>query len=140
MAIAYVCHLFACKLFLFSRFGRANVFKLANADQFAETNQNSQRRQDTSPDASRRCVRRPCGLDRDTKYVLPTTQTDQNGSFASAGCIDPLEMPKEKFASQGASGHVCGLARIFPCQPHMQIAGFARNGVMQDREARLQMV
>jgi hypothetical protein len=93
MVMAYVCHLFACKLFLFSRFGRANIFKLASAGQFAKTDQNSQRGQDTPRDASRRCARRPGGPDRDTKYVLPTMQEDQNGPFASAGCVGPLEMP-----------------------------------------------
>jgi hypothetical protein len=44
-------------------------------------------------DASRRCVRRPGGPDRDANCVLPSTQTDQNGLFASAGCVDPLDMP-----------------------------------------------
>jgi hypothetical protein len=35
MIMAYVCHLFACKLFVFLRFGCANLLKLACASQFA---------------------------------------------------------------------------------------------------------
>jgi hypothetical protein len=35
MIMAYVCHLFACKLFVFLRFGCANLLKLACAGQFA---------------------------------------------------------------------------------------------------------
>jgi hypothetical protein len=30
MAMTYVCHLFSCKLFVFSRFGCANLLKLAS--------------------------------------------------------------------------------------------------------------
>jgi hypothetical protein len=38
----------------FRAFGCANLFKLAYAGQFSETDQNSQRGQDASRDASRR--------------------------------------------------------------------------------------
>jgi hypothetical protein len=31
--------------------------------------------------------------DRDANCVLPSTQMDQDGPFASMGCVGPLEMP-----------------------------------------------
>jgi hypothetical protein len=67
----------------------ANMFKLAGAGQFAETDQNSKHGQD----ASRRWAPRPGGPDCDANCVLPSTQTDQDGPFASVGCVGPLEMP-----------------------------------------------
>jgi hypothetical protein len=69
------------------------MFKLANADQFAETDQNSQRGHDASQDASGRWARRPGAPDRDANCVLPSTQTDQDGLFASTGCVGPRKMP-----------------------------------------------
>jgi hypothetical protein len=77
----------------FRVFGCANLFKLASADQFVETDQNSQREQDASRDASRRCAPRPGGLDRDPFSVRDPTQTDQDGRFGSPVCVGPLEMP-----------------------------------------------
>jgi hypothetical protein len=74
---------------VFQDFGCANLFKLARDDQFAETDQNSQRRQD----ASRRCVRLPGGLDRDPFSIRGPTQTDQNGRFESSVCVGLLKMP-----------------------------------------------
>jgi hypothetical protein len=56
----------------FRVFGSANLFKLASAGQFAETDQNSQREQD----ASRCCVRRSGGTDCDLFSVRRPTQTD----------------------------------------------------------------
>jgi hypothetical protein len=44
-------------------------------------------------DASRRCTRRPGGPDRDTFSVCSPMQMDQDGWFASARCVGPLEMP-----------------------------------------------
>jgi hypothetical protein len=57
----------------FRVFGCANLFKLASAGQFAETDQNCQRGQDVSRDASRRWARRLGGLDHDANCVLPST-------------------------------------------------------------------
>jgi hypothetical protein len=79
--------------FYFRVLGCANLFKLASTSQFAETDQNNQREQDASRDALRRWARRPGGLDRDANCVLPSTQTDKDGPFTSAGCVGPLEMP-----------------------------------------------
>jgi hypothetical protein len=44
-------------------------------------------------DASRRCARRLGGPDHNPFSVRASMQTDQDGPFASAGCIGPLEMP-----------------------------------------------
>jgi hypothetical protein len=68
--------------FYFRVLGCANLFKLASASQFAETDQKSQGGQDASRDASRRWTRRPGGPDRDVNCVLPLTQTDQDRPFA----------------------------------------------------------
>jgi hypothetical protein len=38
-------------------------------------------------------ARRPGELDRDANCILPSTQTDQDGSFASVGCVGPLKIP-----------------------------------------------
>jgi hypothetical protein len=62
-------------------FDCANLFKLASAGEFAETDQKSQHEQDASRDASRCC--------RDANYILPSMQTDQDISFASTGCVGP---------------------------------------------------
>jgi hypothetical protein len=40
-------------------------------------------------DASRRCARRIGGPDGDPFFVRASTQTDQDGPFVSAGCVDP---------------------------------------------------
>jgi hypothetical protein len=74
-------------------FGCANLFKLASAREFAETDQKSQHEQDASRDASRCWARRPGRPNRDANYILSSMQTDQDRSFASTGCVGPLEMP-----------------------------------------------
>jgi hypothetical protein len=43
--------------------------------------------------ASRRCARRLGGPNRNPFSVRASTQTDQDGPFASEGCVGPLEMP-----------------------------------------------
>jgi hypothetical protein len=43
---------------------------------------------------SRRYARRSCEPDRDVNCILPSIQTDQNGSFASAGSIGRWRCPQ----------------------------------------------
>jgi hypothetical protein len=38
--------------------------------------------------------------DRDTNYILPWMQTDQDGPFASIGCVGPLEMLADSPANE----------------------------------------
>jgi hypothetical protein len=44
-------------------------------------------------DASRRCVRRPGGQDRDPFSVRGPMETDQDGHFNLPVCVGPLKMP-----------------------------------------------
>jgi hypothetical protein len=80
--MACVCHLFACKLYVFSRFGYINLLKLASASQFAETNRPGQRRTE--------CIVPLCMLDRQARprwifYPGP----DANGSGRTV-CIGQM--------------------------------------------------
>jgi hypothetical protein len=99
---------FACKLFVFLRFGYANLLKLTSAGQFAGTNQNSQRRQD----ASHRWTQRPGEPDRGINFVRASTQTDQDGPFALPVCVGPLEMPLGHAAMVGKDAP-SGFAALF---------------------------
>jgi hypothetical protein len=51
-------------------------------------------------DASACWACRPGGLDRDANYVLSWMQMDQDGPFASARCVGPLDMPADSPANE----------------------------------------
>jgi hypothetical protein len=69
--ICFSTYLLANYLY-FRVFDCDNLFKLASAGQFAETDQNSQHGQDVS----HRCTCQPGGLNRDPFFVRDPTQTD----------------------------------------------------------------
>jgi hypothetical protein len=54
----------------------------------------------STQDASARWACRPGGPDYDTNCILPWMQMDQDGPFASAGCVGSLKMPTDNPANE----------------------------------------